>query len=176
MKAIIYHDSNFPERDIDINVNVSAHNISFSHIQPCNCIFVKLFRFPKKEIMQQIRPENGEIEKMQAYIRICISKQKTKLCLIVHYSIRTAGTCENQHIITEKKKVFTIQPEKQELIAFVRPYLSRLYEYTSKPDADLLVSFFNEYVEPSSLESIANRITGEEEKKAVNILKKYFGF
>lgn len=176
MKAIIYQNHNFPERTISIGLNASAHNISFSHIKPCNCIFLKLFRFPKKEIMQQLQPQNGEIEKMSAFIRICISKQQTNLCLIVNYSIRTAGACKDQHIITEKKKVFTIQAEKQELIDFVRPYLSRLYEYADKPDADLMVTFFNEYIDPSSLASIANRIDGEQEKQAVNILKEYFGF
>lgn len=177
MKAVIQHSNNFPERNIDISLNVSAHNVSFSHLHPCNCLFFKLHRFPRKEIIQQIRQkECGEVSQIKAFVRVCIKKQRTDLCLIVRYSIRTAGASKNQHVITEKEKVYIIRPEKQELIDFVRPYLSRLYEFNEKQNADLLKHYFDEYVEPSSLSSIASRITREDEKKAAKMLAAYFGF
>lgn len=131
MYAIIKHNSNFPDRDATIQLNTSAHNIGFSSVKLCNCLFFKLFRFPRKELLQHIQErEYGE----------------------------------------------KVQAEKKELIALVRPYLSRLYESNKKEDADLIRSYFEEYVNPTSLSSIASRITRDQEKRAAAMLAAYFGF
>lgn len=152
MYAIIQHNSNFPDRDTTIKLNASVHNIGFSSVKFCNCLFFKLFRFPRKELLQHIQErEYGEIVQVKSFIRVCIKKQYTAVCLVVRYSIRTAGESKNQHVITEKEMVFKVQAEKKELIALVRPYLSRLYESNKKEDADLIRSYFEEYVNPTSL-------------------------
>ena len=177
MYAIIKHNSNFPDRDTTIKLNASVHNIGFSSVKFCNCLFFKLFRFPRKEILQHIQErEYGVIVQVKSFIRVCIKKQYTAVCLVVRYSIRTAGESKNQHVITEKEMVFKVQAEKKELIALVRPYLSRLYESNKKEDADLIRSYFEEYVNPTSLSSIASRITRDQEKRAAAMLAAYFGF
>lgn len=77
MKAVIRHNHNFPERDISINLNASIHNVSFSHVNPCNCLFVKLHHFPRKEILQQLQEyESGEVGQLKSYIRIAVKKQR----------------------------------------------------------------------------------------------------
>ena len=176
MYAIIKHNSNFPDRDATIQLNTSAHNIGFSSVKLCNCLFFKLFRFPRKEILQQIQErECGEIIQVKAFIRVCIKKQYTAVCLVVRYSIRTAGESKNQHVITEKEMVYKVHAEKKELHDFVRPYLSRIYESNKKEDADLIRSYFEEYANPTRLSSISCRITREQEKLAAQIVALYFG-
>lgn len=176
MKAIIRHNHNFPEHDISINLNASIHNVSFSHVNPCNCLFVKLHHFPRKEILQQLQEyESGEVGQLKSYIRIAVKKQRTDLVLIVRYSVRS-GVQKNQYTIHEKERPYIIQYNKQELIDLVHPFMNRLYESNTKADADSLKSYFDEYVNPSTLSAISNRITKEQERKAVQILAAYFGF
>lgn len=169
---LFYHGCRKKERGFFLCTPLSNTTAKF-----CNCLFFKLFRFPRKELLQHIQErEYGEIVQVKSFIRVCIKKQYTAVCLVVRYSIRTAGESKNQHVITEKEMVFKVQAEKKELIALVRPYLSRLYESNKKEAADLIRSYFEEYVNPTSLSSIAGRITRDQEKRATAMLAAYFGF
>ena len=114
MYAIIKHNSNFPDRDTTIKLNASVHNIGFSSVKFCNCLFFKLFRFPRKELLQHIQErEYGEIVQVKSFIRVCIKKQYTAVCLVVRYSIRTAGESKNQHVITVKKWFSRFKPKRK---------------------------------------------------------------
>jgi len=160
-----------------IQLNTQPHNIRFSHVEHCNCLFVKLVHFPYKEIMNHLSSiEDGEVIQLKGYIRICIKKQYTTYYFVVRYGVRVGGASKNQYTVTEKERLYPIEAERVRLFNLTRAYLSRLYEFNTQRDADLLASYFKAFITPPTLEAISERLTEEERQRALRTLCAIFDF
>lgn len=177
MNISIICNKNASEKPVSVPLCTEPHNIRFSHVEHCNCMFVKLIHFPQKEIMKHLSSvESGEVEQLRGFIRICIKKQCTTYFFVVRYDVRVSGASKNQYTITEKEKLYPIEAERVELFDLTRSYLSRLYESNTKRDADLLTSYFKSYITPTSLESLSDRLSEEEKLRALRTLCAIFDF
>lgn len=160
-----------------IQLCTEPHNVRFSHVEHCNCLFVKLIHFPHKEIMNHLSTiEDGEVIQLKGFIRICIKKQRTTYYFVVRYGVRVGGASKNQYTVTEKERAYPIDAERLELFSFTRTYLLRLYEFNTKHDADLLTSYFKDFTTPPTLEAITDRLNDSEKNRALKILCAVFDF
>ncbi len=169
----------------DVQLITAPHNLQFDHIKK-NLLFFRVHQFPRKEIMQRIQEiENQEFSITGGLIRAAFKRQCVHLCFVVLYSVKTAskikrsGNILDSYTVIEKEQVFpmygdTDESEKQEIIQLVDPYIWRLREENSIRDAEMLISSYDEWAHPVTLESVVTSLTEDQKQIAAKLLKAYF--
>lgn len=170
-----------------VQLITAPHNIQFDHVKK-NLLYFRVNQFPRKEIMQRIREiENQEFSISSGQLRAAFKKQGVNLCFVVRYNVKTpakvkrSGNVLNSYTVIEKEQVFTMygdtdESEKQEIVKIVDPYAWRLRTDNSAHDAETILSWFDEWAHPATLESVTASLTNDQKAIAAKLLKAYFNY
>lgn len=155
-----------------LQIIAAPHNLRFESIDNRSFVF-RAIRYPYKKLINDlIAQENGNIQNVQAFICIQISRNESNLFVEIRYSVKTWKDRKSYVLMEKVERFFDVDADKSQVIRIVEPYLSEAFHVFPKVTANNMIRYFTEWAYPPKLEELIRGLTDDQRRQVARYIKK----